>query len=190
MILRTANFFAGADSVLHSGIYNREFSSMLGSLGIAGLAYAAVSLSGGTRLLSFAALIGLALLCFPLLRTYIFREQLLLTTFDRSAGTVTIEQKGLLNRRVAAFPLADLRTVLIRTKKTVIENTDGVDFVKKISLQHHTAIPGFGEETSLFLLTLTQSGGTDSIIFADTCMQDVIEAHGRIIDFLDIQSSS
>ncbi|MBA4374179.1 MAG: hypothetical protein C0402_15115 [Thermodesulfovibrio sp.] len=189
MIFRTAYFNAGADSVLHSGIYNREFSSMLGSLGVASLAYAAISMSGGPRLAAFAALVSLALVSFPFFRRYIFREHFLTTAFDKKSGRVQISREGLVNRILAGFPLSDIRTVLIRTKKTSIENTDGVDFVKKISLQHHTAIPGFGEETSLFMLTLTLADGTNKIIFADTCMQDVIEAHGRVQNFLDIQSS-
>jgi hypothetical protein len=190
LIFRTAYFKAGTGSVLHSGIYNREFSSMLGSLGMAGLAFAVVSLSGGTRLASFAVLITLSLVSFPFFRSYIFREQFLITSFDRKTGMVTIRQEGLLHRQVAGFPMADIRTLLIRTKKSAIENTDGVEFVKKISLQHHTVIPGFGEDTSLFLLTLILADGSERIIFTDTCMQDVVEAHGRIHNFLDIQYSS
>ena len=190
MIFRTAYFHAGTGSVLHSGIYNREFSSMLASLGMAGLAYAVISMSGGTALVSFGVLIALALVSFPFFRRYIFREQFLITTFDRNSGMVSIRQEGLFPRVVAGFPITDIRTVLVRTKKSTIENTDGVEFVKKISLQHNTAIPGFGDESSLFILTLLLADGTDRIIFADTCMQDVIEAHGRIQNFLDIQSSS
>jgi hypothetical protein len=190
LIFRTGYFHTGTGSVLHSGIYNREFSSMLGSLGMAGLAYAVISMSGGSRLVSFAALIVLALVSFPLFRRYIFREQFLITAFDKNSGMVLIRQEGLIRRMVAGFPIADVRAILIRTKKSSIENTDAVEFVKKISLQHNTAIPGFGDDTSLFLLTLTLADRTDRVIFADTCMQDVIEAHGRIADFLDIQSSS
>ncbi|MGC2064104.1 MAG: hypothetical protein WA610_14105 [Thermodesulfovibrionales bacterium] len=190
MIFRTAYFNTGTGSVLHSGIYNREFASMLGSLGMAGLAYAVISMSGSSGLVSFSVLIVLALVSFPFFRRYIFREHFLTTTFDKSSGMVGIRQEGIFHRMVAGFPMADVRSILIRTKKSTIENTDAVEFVKKISLQHHTAIPGFGDDSSLFILTLILADGTDRIIFADTCMQDVIEAHGRINNFLDIQSSS
>lgn len=163
---------------------------MLASLGIAALAYAVISMSGGPHLLSFAVLIVLALGAFPFFRRYIFREQFLIAAFDKTSGMVGIRREGLFPRVVAAFPMANVRTILIRTKKQAIENTDGVEFVKKISLQHHTLIPGFGDDSSLFMLTLILVDGSDRIIFADTCMQDVLEAHGRITDFLDIQSSS
>lgn len=163
---------------------------MLASLGMAGLAYAVISMSGGPHLLSFAVLIALALVSFPFFRRYIFREQFLITAFDKTSGMVGIRREGLLNSMVAGFPIADIRTILIRTKKSAIENTDAVEFVKKISLQHNTAIPGFGDDSSLFMLTLTLTDGSDRIIFADTGMQAVIEAHARITDFLDIQSSS
>ena len=190
MIFRTAYFHTGTGSVLHSGIYNREFASMLGSLGMAGLAYAVVSMSGGSALVSFAVLIAFAMVFFPFFRRYIFREHFLTTTFDKSSGMIGIRKDGVFQRMVACFPVADIRTILIRTKKSTIENTDAVEFVKKISLQHHTTIPGFGDDTSLFMLMLILDDGSNRIIFADTCMQDVIEAHDRITDFLDIQSSS
>ncbi len=190
MIFRTASFDASAGSVLHSGIYNREFSSMLGSLGLAGLAYAVVRMGGGPAAVSFAVLIGLALVSFPLFRRFIFREQFLVSTFDSSTGQVSIRLEGLFPRTVDGFPLRALRTVLVRQKKETIENTDGVEFVKKISLQHNTAIPGFGDETTLFLLTLILADGSERVIFAETCMQDVIEAHGRIQHFLEIQTTS
>jgi hypothetical protein len=147
-------------------------------------------MGGGTQLVSFAVLITLALVSFPFFRSFIFREQFLTTAFDRKTGTVTIRREGLFPRLVAGFPMADIRTLLIRTKKSAIQNTDGVEFVKKISLQHHTVIPGFGEDTSLFMLTLILADGSERIIFADTCMQDVVEAHSRIHNFLDIQSTS
>lgn len=163
---------------------------MLGSLGMAGLAYAVITMSGGSGVAAFAALLVLALVSFPFFRRYIFREHFLRTTFDKAAGTAGIGQEGFFRGTSAGIPLADIRQIVIRTRKSAIENTDAVEFVKKISLQHNTAISGFGDDTSLFMLTLVLADGSERIIFADTVMQDVIEAHDRISTFLDIQSSS
>ena len=164
---------------------------MLGSLGAAGLAYAVVITGGGSGLISFAVLILTALVLFPFFRRYIFRERFLNTSFDRKSGMVTLFQEGLFGKiagkPAAGFPVSAISSIVIETKKLSIENADAVEFVKKISLQHNTVIPGFGEESLLYLLTLKLTDGTDRIIFAETCMQHAVEAHGRIQQFLDKQ---
>ena len=185
LTFRTRYFDAGTGSVLHSGIYNREFSSMLASVAAAGLTYMALVNRGGSGWPAFAGLLGVALITFPLFRRYVFREQYLRTVFDKTQGRVSVFREGLYGRVVEDFPLAEIGNVLIETKRTVVENTDGVEFVKKISLQHHTAIPGFGEENALYLLTLKLAGGRDLIIFAGESMEDAISAHAVIKKFIE-----
>ena len=162
---------------------------MLGSLGAAGLAYAVVITGGGSGVVSFAVLILTALVLFPFFRRYIFRERFLNTSFDRKSQKVTLFQDGLFGKMagkpVAGFPLSAINSIVIETKKLSIENADAVEFVKKISLQHNTVIPGFGEESLLYLLMLKLTDGTDRIIFSDICMQHATEAHSRIQQFLD-----
>ncbi len=158
---------------------------MLASVAAAGLTYMAIASRGGSGLPAFAGLLGVALITFPLFRRFVFREQYLRTTFDRPRGKVSIFREGLYCRMVGGFPLADIKSILIETKKTAVENADGVEFVKKISLQHHTAIPGFGEENALYLLTLKLAGGRDLIIFAGKSMEDAISAHAVIKKFIE-----
>ena len=46
-------------------------------------------------------------------------------------------------------------------------------------------IPGFGEEKTFFMLKLKLADGTDRMIYADTEMQGVIDAHEEIKGFLE-----
>ncbi len=186
LIFRTTHFDPGQGSVLHSGIYNREFSSMLASMAAAGLAYPLLEMLLKGSLFFYAALLCVVSLAFPLFMRYVFRERFLTTVFDQAAGKTEIFLDGIVRSRTDSIPLQDIRNIMIEKKTPVIANPDGVEFVKKISLQHHTAIPGFGDETPVFLLKLGLADGTDRVLYSDRTMKNVIDAHDRIKEFLKI----
>ena len=186
LIFRTAHFKSDQGSVLHSGIYNREFSSMLASMVAAGLTYPVLEMMLKGSIFFYAALLCVATLSFPLFMLYAFKERFLTTVFDQGAGIVEIFLDGLLRKKTASFPLQNIRNIMIEKKTAVIKNPDGVEFVKKISLQHHTVIPGFGDETPIFLLKLGLTDGTDRILYSDNTMRNVIDAYDRIKEFLKI----
>jgi hypothetical protein len=186
LIFRTAHFSTDTGSVLHSGIYNREFASVLASLAVAGFVYMMLVMNVKKTLVFHIAVILVLVACFPFFRRFIFKEKYMVTVFDRSEGKAEIYRTGTLKRRLDSFPCKNIINVMIESKKTEIENPDGVKFVQKISLQHGMAIPGFGEEKVFFLLKLILSDGTGRVIYADDMMQDVMNAHGKIKDFLRI----
>ncbi|MHB8882467.1 MAG: hypothetical protein ACYC69_13275 [Thermodesulfovibrionales bacterium] len=187
LTFRTNSFRSDQGSVLHSGIYNREFSSMLASMALAGLAYPFLVMLLGQTLLLYACILVIAAGSFPLLRRYVFRDILLSAVFDRSARRAVISQNGLLERRTETVLLSAISRVMVEKKTPVNENPDGVEFVNRISLQHNTVIPGFGDETPLYLLMLRLSDGTDRLLYADCSMEDVLGAYDRIKGFLKIQ---
>jgi hypothetical protein len=82
--------------------------------------------------------------------------------------------------------LGSINDISIEIRKREVENPDAVKFIEKISLQHGTVIPGFGEEKVLFLLKLYLMDGSERTIYSDKTMQDVISAHDEIKGFLGL----
>lgn len=186
LIFRTAFFETDQGSVLHSGIYNREFSSMLASMAAAGLAYPLLAIILKGSIFFYAALLCVVTLSFLLFVRYVFKERFLTAVFDHRAGKAELFLDGLYRRRIDSIPAHNIKNIMIEKRTPEIGNPDGVEFVKKISLQHHAVIPGFGDETPFFLLKLGLADGTDRTLFSDSTMQNVIDAYDRIKEFLKI----
>jgi len=186
LIFRTSNFTSGRGSVLHSGIYNREFASVLSSVCVAGLAYLVVVMNFKKGILSHVVFLVVFVAGFLFLRGFVFKERYMETVLDHAAGKADIYMVGITKKKKDSIAIRDINNVLIERRKSAVENPDGVEFVQKISSQHGMAIPGFGEEKIFFLLKLKLSDGTDRLIFADSDIQDVIKAHDEIKEFLRI----
>ena len=187
LVLRTARFSAERGSVLHKGIYNKEMASVLSSLAVAGLVYAALAMNFKRSIVAHLAFVVIFIGGYPLLRTLVFKDRLLEVLFDLPRGLAEIVITGLLSKKKESLPLSAIKNLLIESKKIAVENPDAVEFVEKISAQHGTVIPGFGEEKTWFILKLRLSDGTDRPIYADTDMQDVMDVHGEIKEFLKIE---
>jgi hypothetical protein len=189
LVFRTAHFRAGRGSVLHSGVYSRELASILASLAVAGAVCLLLFLSFGKTGV-FAILFGVLFIAgFPVFRKYVFREVYMETVFGRTTGGVEIFMSGVMRRRCDAFRVSEISNILIETRKTAVENTDGMEFVEKISAQHGMVIPGFGEETVQYLLTIKLADGTARIIHAGSDRDDMIAAHEEIVKYLGIPNS-
>lgn len=186
LVFRTSSYVADKGSVLHSGIYNREFSSWLASFTFAGIAYFFLVMSFGEKIGFFSLCLVLFIGTFLLFWKYVFREQFLETVIDRTEAKVIIIRHGIRKKVLETIPLSDITGLWIDTQKTEIVNRDGVEFVQKISAQHNAAIPGFGEETTFYSLKLKRAEKTDRTIFAESSMQDVISVYDEIKEFLKI----
>lgn len=186
LVFRTTSFVADRGSVLHSGIYNREFSSVLASFALAGIAYFLLVTGFGEKSVFYAVFLVLFIGTFPLLRIYVFRERYREAVFDRADGTVEISRLWMRRKVLLNKPLESISGIRIDTTKTETVNPDGVEFVEKISAQHGTVIPGFGEEATFYSLKLGFTDGTESTLFADRNMEDVISVHDEIKGFLKI----
>jgi len=186
LIFITPTYRSDPDSVLHSGIYNREFSSALASAAVAGIAYMFVAFNTGNTigramvfLLTFAG-------GFPFFRKFVFKESLLEVVFNAAAGEAKIYTTWITKRLKETVSIMNIKDISIESRKHEVENPDAVKFVKHISLQHGTVIPGFGEEKMLFLLKLHLSDGSERTIYSDSNMQDVITAYDEIKGFLGL----
>ncbi len=186
LLFRTEHFSAERESVLHKGIYNKDFASVLSSLTVAGLIYAALAMQYKRTMLPHAAFAVIFIGGYPLFRMFVFKDRYLEALFDPSKGLAEITVAGPIRKKTESLPLSAVKNVLIESKKIGVENPDAVEFVEKISAQHGTVIPGFGEEKIFFMLKLMLADGTDRMIYADTQMQDVVDAHEEIKRFLKI----
>ncbi|MDA8431819.1 MAG: hypothetical protein M0Z60_02525 [Nitrospiraceae bacterium] len=186
LVFSTGRFSAERESVLHKGIYNKDFASALSSLSIAGLVYVALALNYRKTILFHIVFAAIFIGGYPLFRTFAFKDRLLEALFDRTRGLAEISVTGLLGRHAESLPLSAVKNVLIEKRKVGVENPDAVEFVEKISAQHGQTIPGFGEEKTYYMLKLILADGSGRLIYSDTEMQDVIDAHEEIKEFLKI----
>ena len=186
LIFATPTFRADPDSVLHSGIYNREFSSALSSAAIAGIVYMLVAFNTGNTIVRSLVFLLIFAGGFPFFRKFVFKEGLMEVVFNTAAGEAKIYTSWITKRLKETISVKNIKDISIESRKHEVENPDAVRFVQQISLQHGTVIPGFGEEKVLFLLKLHLSDGSERTIYADSNMQDVIAAHDEIKVFLKI----
>lgn len=186
LIFRTPSFATGLGSVLHSGIYNREFASVLASAAGAGLVYVIVAMNLDNRFIHALVFLMVFAGGFPLFRKFVFKEALIEVIFNTSAGEVKLYVTRITRTLKEVIALHRIKGISIESRRQEIENADAVEFVEKISLQHGTVIPGFGRETVLFLLKLNLTDGSERTIYSDDKMQDVISAHDEIKEFLGL----
>jgi hypothetical protein len=184
LVFSTSLFSAEPESVLHKGIYNKDFASVLSSLSVAGLVWAIPALNFRRTIFSHVVFAVIFIGGYPLFRTLVFKDRSLHALFDRGRGLAEISVTGLIRKKVESLPLSAVKSVLIETNKIEVKNPDAVEFVEKISAQHGTVIPGFGEEKTFFMLKLKLADGSDRMIYSDLEMQDVMDAHEEIKGFL------
>jgi len=186
LIFITPMFRAEPDSVLHSGIYNREFASVLASATVAGIIYVITAMNIENSVVRSLVFLLVFTAGFPFFRTYVFRESLMEVVFNAASSEARIYTSWITKRLKEAIALSSIKHISIEKKTEEVKNPDAVKFVEKISLQHGTIIPGFGEEKILFLLKLHLADGSERIIYSDSVMQDVLSAHDEIKEFLKI----
>jgi hypothetical protein len=186
LVFKTSRFSAERESVLHKGIYSKDFASALCSLSLAGFVYAVLALNYRRTILFHAVFAVIFIGGYPLFRTFVFKDRALVALFDRTRGLFEISVTGLLRKQTESLPLSAIKGVRIETKKIGVENPDAVEFVEKIAAQHGTTIPGFGEEKTFFMLKLMLADGSDRMIYSDEEMKSVMDAHEAIKDFLKV----
>ncbi len=165
LTFRTTSFNAEKSSVLHSGVYSRESTSILFASGISTFAYVLLSPSiGGPAL--YAALAFVLASSFMLSRKYIFREKILEVSFNKQSGIAKIVLSGAFKRKAEEIALDDITSVETGSKKFEPVNKDGADFVQKISVQHGSAVPGLGEAEEFVTLSLKLKDDSERIIYA------------------------
>ena len=186
LVLATGSFEAERGSVLHSGIYNREFASALTSFGLAGLVYLVLGLRYGKTLLTHAVVFVVFVAGFLLLRSLVFRDRLLEAEFDRRTREVRLSRTSGPRRRTEVIPMGRVERLRIDKREIGVENPDAVAFVEKISAQHGTVIPGFGEEAVFYSLQLVLTDGSIRTLYAGRGPEEALRVHEAVSGFLDM----
>lgn len=98
LIFMTPSFIADKGSVLHEGIYNHEFASMLSAMAVCGTIYAVLAFNLEMTAIYYISLVILFMTLFVLFRKFIFREKELKAVFDN------VKKKSLSLSRVFSVP--------------------------------------------------------------------------------------
>jgi len=187
LTFRTSSFKAEKSSVLHSGVYSKEFMSILFASGACMFTYMLLSPSlGGLPL--YTALVFMLVAAFTGAHRYIFKEKYLETVFNRSSGTARLIHSGAFSKKAEEILLANIDSVEIDTKRFEPENKDGADFVQKISVQHGSAVPGLGEPEEFVTLSLRLKDGSEKIIYADNVEKEPDVPVQKIREFIFTQN--
>lgn len=167
LIFTTSSFRAEKTSVLHSGVYTREFSSMLLASAFCIAAYMLIIyISIYSLILRYLILIFIFVITFLLSRKTIFKEKYIEVVFNKPEQTTIISRPGIIKMKTEIIPFLDIKSVELGSRKFIPENIDGINFVQKISLQHGNAVPGLGDIEEFITLSLKLNDGSERIIYA------------------------
>jgi hypothetical protein len=167
LIFTTSSFRAEKTSVLHSGVYTREFSSMLFASAVCIAAYMLIIyINVHLAILRYLILVLIFVITFLGSKKFIFKERHIEVTFDKPEKTAIINRTGIITKKTETIPFSNIESVELGSRKFVPENIDGIDFVQKISLQHGNAVPGLGDVEEFITLSLKLTDGSSIIIYA------------------------
>ncbi|MCI0469023.1 MAG: hypothetical protein L0Y62_03035 [Nitrospirae bacterium] len=153
LTLKTSSFKAEKGSILDSGIYNREFASILAAGSIMLLALFFFAIKARLSAVNFFTAFSVFILLFFFFRRVIFRETHLEAAFDRTKRRVNISLSGIIkkNRSYSMDDIVEIRQGHIRINPT---NEDGIRLVEQIALHHGSVMPGFGMTSEFYTVDL------------------------------------
>lgn len=163
LLLRATNYGTDDSGVLHRGIFSRELSSTFLASSVSLIYLLIFSLKSDLDIFNYISALIIFIIAFPLSRMYIFCETYLETFIDRKENQIVVSRKGFLFAKEIKRTLDDLTKIKLCKFVSEPKNEDGVEFVKKIALQHGTIIPGFGEKKVVFSVELLFSNSSISI---------------------------
>ncbi len=166
LVFRTSSFNAERTSVLHGGVYTREFTSMLFASAVCMLTYILIVSIVYLAIIRYIILTSVFALTYFLSHKYIFKKTYLETDFKRSAKIVRLTRSGFLLNKVENIRYDKISSIELGSRIFVPENEDGINFVQKISLQHGTAMPELSEEEEFITLLLKLTDGSEKTIYA------------------------
>ena len=124
MVFSTSFFRAEKTSVLHSGVYSKEFTSILFASGLCTLTYMIISFAGiESSFVRYLLVILVLIVAFIGSRKFIFKDAFLEVQFDKSSQTVNIIKHGVVTSRCENIPFDHISTVELGTKIFTPENS-------------------------------------------------------------------
>ncbi len=167
MTFSTTFYKAEKSSVLHPGVYTKEFNSMLLSGALCLFVYMITEfMSHKLAVLRYILLLVVLVATFIGGTKVLFKEKVLEAVFNKSDQSVTISHSGLFSKKVETLPFAEIKSVELGTKSFAPENIDGIKFVQKISAQHGSPVPGLEQVEEFITVALRLSDKSERTIFA------------------------
>jgi hypothetical protein len=167
LVFSTSSFSAEKTSVLHSGVYTKEFSSMLFASAVSVFAYMLISsINVNTAVFRYLIIVVLFVVSFLGARKFVFKEKHIEVIFDKPEKKAIITRYGIVIKKTETIPFAGIKSVELGSKKYVPENIDGIKFVQQISAQHGSAVPELSDEEEFVTLSLNLTDGSEIIIYA------------------------
>ncbi len=183
---RTSSFRPERGSILHSGIYNRELSSVLSASVIAGVCFFILSLTIKNNAIIYIITLFIFTMAILFFRAVIFKEPYIEVVFDRDSGIVSIILKRPFKTLHRKFPIIP-DNITLSHMEFEPTNPDGIEVVERVALQHGTVLPGFGEKKDFYNLELSMiDKGTEEqvIIFTTGKKGEAEEVMSKIKGFL------
>jgi hypothetical protein len=181
----TTSFRAEKRSVLHEGVYTKEFASMLFSSAVCiSVFQVMVFITDRTAPVHFLYILLLFIISFLGSRKFLFKERYQKVVFNKADNTATISRPGLLKKNTEKISLDRIKSVEVGSKKFTPENIDGIKFVERISLQHGSYTPGLADVEEFVTLTLKITDGSDRVLFAGRVEEEPMLPIQAIKDFL------
>jgi hypothetical protein len=166
LFFTTSSFTAEKGSVLHKGVYTKEFSSMLFASAVCIFAYLLIYYTVSRIIyIHLLIIIFLFVVSFLVSRAYLFRERVLELLIDKPNKNVRMSRSGILGKKPEDIHLDAILTVEVGSRTFTPENIDGIKFVQKISLQHGSEVPGLGDAEEFITLSLKLKDGTERIFY-------------------------
>jgi hypothetical protein len=167
LTFRTSSFKAEKTSVLHGGVYTKEFSSMLLASAVCiGVYMILDALHARSLFLRSLVLLSVFILSFLFAGKYVFKDHSLEAVFDRKNSVVHLSRSGLLLSRTEKIPFSAIASVEAGHRQFEPVNTDGIDFVQKISAQHGSAVPELSEVEEFVTVQLRLKDGSRQILYS------------------------
>jgi hypothetical protein len=167
LIFTTSSFIAEKTSVLHSGVYTREFSSMLFASAVSIFFYMGlITVNINPVFFRYILIVLVFVAGFLAANKFIFKEKKIEVILDNSIKTAIITRFGIISKKKENIAFENIRSVELRSRKFTPENMDGIKFVQQISAQHGSAMPELSEEEEFITLSLSLADGSDRVIYA------------------------
>ena len=119
LIFATPSFRVGPESVLHSGIYNREFSSVLASAVMAGIAYVLAAINTGNTIVRAMVFLMTFAAGFPFFRKFVFKGSLMEVVFNTASGETKIYTSWINRKLKETIPVKNIHDISIESRKHV-----------------------------------------------------------------------
>lgn len=182
LCLVTSSFKAERRSVLHSGIYTKELSSMFAAFIISSIYLIYESYACQLYWLNYIIAGAGFILLFPIIRIFVFKEHKMTVVFNKDNNLITITQSCIIDKKIQERRLSSLSEIMIDHKMIEPQNQDGIEFVKKISLAHGAPMPDLGSIEHFYNILLVFPQG-NFMIFSSSDLNETQELVKTIRDF-------